>query len=424
MLRRVDQALQVPPSFPERALLAEPSPVLLPEAPGLRRAPRGATLPFRPPGFLSAFEDRVLYYDCFRDETGHVLLIGPNPVNLAPLVGNAGFVARPSGTVLHARHHSGDPALVPTLLTVLEPPPPGTTHLEIEISGCIVQVQIGDSLSSGLRGRRVIATMNRDNPLPWIRRWAHWHATMHGVDAAIVFDNASSLYDVATLEDVLSEALSDGLACAGRTGEGGPGVRVVVVPWPFRYGPHDPGVLVRRFWALMSQPASLLVALRRMAADAALFLSCDIDELVGTDGGRDLASCMAASPTGVLRLEGTWIQPVVDGARGKRLDHLSWRHRHRSRLHAVCAPKYALAPAHPDVAALSLVLKAHRVLGVARRPGVSLPFYHFRAIHTGWKDRRASGLRPVSWLHHRAAPRPTGARCRRWRWRRATGRVC
>ena len=349
------------------------NPVILPSDHDLRRLPRRATLPRRGPKFFEQFEDRVLYFDCYRNRAGGVELIGPNPANLRSAIEGARFIALPEGRVLSARHHTGDPALVPTLYTQLEGVPANSTHLRIEIADLALSVEIGADVSAMMAGRRVMTTMNRDNPLNWVEDWCRWHGVMHGVDAVVLFDNASTRYGRAALQDA---------ALRGLQGTGTAAPQVVVVDWPYRFGPYDPGVIIRPYWALMSQQAAMLTALRKFAPDAQMLLNCDVDELVG---GEPLAEALDDSRDGLVVLRGNWILPRMVTKDTPPVRHVADGFTHLNPLKSICSSKWALRPA--AAARPELVLKTHRILGLDAASAPRRPFYHFQSITTGWKDQ-------------------------------------
>ena len=74
------------------------------------------------------------------------------------------------------------------------------------------------------RGRRVIFTMSRNNPIEWVLDWVRFNRDVHGADAVLFYDNGSTAYDSATLSAALKTIA--GIACS------------VVVEWPYRYGPQ------------------------------------------------------------------------------------------------------------------------------------------------------------------------------------------
>src|SRR5581483_2820070 len=74
------------------------------------------------------------------------------------------------------------------------------------------------------RGRRVIFTMSKNNPIEWVLDWVRFNRDVHGADAVLFYDNGSTDYDSATLSAALKSIA--GIACS------------VVVEWPYRYGPQ------------------------------------------------------------------------------------------------------------------------------------------------------------------------------------------
>jgi len=367
------------------------NPVTLPDGHSLRRLPRHATLPRRSPAFFEQFDDRVLYYDCFRTSDGAVGLIGPNPMNLLVLLERARFTAMPEGIPVDVRHYTGEPSRVPTLYTLLSGVPATSTHLEIRIEDLSLSVAIGPDISARLAGRRVMTTMNRDNPLEWVEDWCRWHSVMHGIDAVVLFDNASQTYGPTALREAALRGLRDGV--------GAP--EVIVVEWPFRFGPYDPGVVFRPYWAVMSQQASMLLSLRKYARYAEMLLNCDVDELVG---GIDIFDALQHTVEGALRLKGRWILPTASHLSAIPVGHLAYGNTHRNPLKSFCSDKWAIHPTASQSENPELVLKFHRVVGMKSEADPKHPFYHFKAISTGWKDQTRIKRRTLSHMQKSHEP--------------------
>ena len=69
----------------------------------------------------------------------------------------------------------------------------------------------------------MLAAMQKDNPLVWIKDWCQWHSRVHGVQRIILYDNGSSVeYSIKKLSKELAEL----------------DVEILLVHWPFPFGPH------------------------------------------------------------------------------------------------------------------------------------------------------------------------------------------
>ena len=350
------------------AFLAEESP--------LRRLPRQVRKP-RPEAFMERFEDRALVYDCFWHADGQsILLVGPPPMNLTALLGEAEYLALPSGTRLEARYH---PSLS-TMITSLGGAPAGTAGVRLTLAGQVFELAVQPNHSAELAGRRVLFTMNRDNEPGWIAEWARWHQRLHGTDAIVLFDNGSSSYGTGDIEDTL-------------LGVGGI-EKIAVASWPGRFGMTDPSVSVNPYWAHFLQISSMSVALRRYGARAAGLLNCDIDELAATHSGRPIYDLLPAARRGLVAFNGQWIEALAEpGGAGS---HRDFTQRLRDPKRARSGPrKWLLDPQRNWVRRLDVHPYWHWVHG---RPwfGKTMPadaFYrHFRAINTNWKEARTTEI--------------------------------
>ena len=331
------------------------------------RVPRSARSE-RPPAFLKAFDARTLFYDCFWASDGkRVLFVGPPPYGLD--YGSATYRALPSGQNAHARQFSS----ISTMVTELTGVPSGTTAIEIAMAGERFVLAVQPNSCAELAGSRVLFSINKNNDLAWIREWAEYHARVHGTDAVILFDNASTRYTPAEIEATLGSIT---------------GIRHVGVPrWPYSFGPRDAAVLKDDHWARFLQIGSMSVLLRRYGERAYGLLNCDIDELAGTRSGTPIYDVARHSRGGLVVFRGTWIEASGQGVR-----HRDYTQR-LSDPKAAHSPqrKWALDPSRPWVRRLSVHPYWHWVEGRAwfskSMPSDAL-YWHFKGINTNWKQNR------------------------------------
>jgi hypothetical protein len=265
------------------------------------------------------------------------------------------------------------------MITELAGAPAGTTTVHLTLGDQNFELPVQPNHSPELAGRRVLFTMSRDNDLAWIAEWARWHAKLHGADAVVLFDNCSSRYATAEIEETLL---------------GVPGIERVAVPsWPYRYGMTDTALLKDPFYILFLQVASMSVALRRYAAAAHGLLNCDVDELASAPGGESIFELARASRKGLVVMRGRYIEPVPSAdapAAGYTHKHFLLSSRERSK--AASRPKkWALDPQRDWLHSLDVHPYMHWIEG---RPRFSkstpkgLFYRHFRGINTNWKDQR------------------------------------
>ena len=349
------------------------SAAFLSEDGGVKRLPRSPQI-LRPQAFLDRYEDRALVYDAFWHADGQrILLVGPPPMNLAPLYKTARYRA---GTAeVRARHI----ASLSTMITELSGAPAGTAEITLELAGQSFVLPVRANLSANHAGRRILFTMSQNNDLAWIAEWARWHRRQQGADAIVVFDNGSTRYDTGAIEETLLGV--DGIE------------RVSVESWPWRYGMTDEALKVNPFYILFLQVSSMSVLLRRFGAAAYGILNVDVDELVATPAGTTVFDLVRQSPKGLLVMRGHYLEPVADGP---------GPHTHRDYTKMLADPKqaasrakkWAIDPSRRWFEDLRVMPYMH---WIERRPlfAKSTPdgvFYrHFRGINTNWKDNRTDG---------------------------------
>jgi hypothetical protein len=274
------------------------------------------------------------------------------------------------------------------MLTELSGAPAGTTGVELQFAHEKFELPLQVNSSPDLAGRNILFTLSKDNELGWIKEWAHYHATMQGVDAVVLFDNGSSRYGTDEIEATLRSVK---------------GIRkAAVLSLPYRYGATDLAVLSNPYYGLFLQIATMSIVLRRYAARAAGLLNCDIDELATTPPGSNVFELARQSQHGLVVMRGQFIEAIqTTKPNGHAPTHRDYLSRRRDPLTRLSRPrKWALDPSRPWVADLNVHPYMHWIegrpwFGKTQPPGMF--HWHFRAINTNWKENRtdASHLSPV-----------------------------
>lgn len=142
-------------------------------------------------------------------------------------------------------------------------------------------------------GKKTMVTMQKNNPIEWIRQWIEYHGKVHGIDGFLIYDNGSTDYSANDLEQRLNDLP----------------YQISVVEWPYPYGPqgsdHAP-------WdSDYGQYVMLEHAKYRYLSNAALVLNNDIDELIVTKDISidDIMQYLKSSQSGCLGYKGIWIEP-------------------------------------------------------------------------------------------------------------------
>lgn len=336
-------------------------------------------LPKRPPVLRHAdFDDKydfhTVFYDCFWSADGKSLkLIGPALMNLEGDL-KLRFFAMPGGEELKPV-----PVSRVFISEITLRAPRKLQCLRIESAAGTAYVVPQPNLSSLFAGRRVLMTLSQNNELEWIRDWIIFHQRLHGCDAALVYDNNSTFYDMSELKGCLAAI---------------PGITGVALNWPYRYGPFDGRLpLTYDLWeGHFCQFGMLEHARYRFLASARSCLNLDIDELVTCPGGKSIFKLTEASPRGHLKFSGKWVEAHRSSGtdRTKKPLHRDFWHRKAERTQG-CENKYAVVPSRiPDTAQFAV----HDIFGYpdSRLPeGVEIR--HFKALNTNWSVDRPGRLK-------------------------------
>jgi len=339
------------------AAIVRPSALVLgPDGPR-RTPPRPVEL--RGPDYAERYDGSTLFFDVFEAE-GRTLAVGPplldlvGPLRSATLT-VAGRRVAPRPTELD-RVHRCDLGRA------------GGSPVELSLAGRRYRTPVGADLAGLFAGRRALMTVSLDNELAWVRDWARYHASAHGTDAVVVYDNGSRAYGLDELLGTLADV---------------PGIAVaVVVDWSFPYGPQGgPGVPWDSDYA---QYGALEHARRRLLRHSAGFLNADVDELVVAADGSSVYEHAERSPHGVVSYRGRWVHadPATDGGVPRHAD-ATWLDASEPE----CSTKWCAVPRRlPDRAQLQV----HDVRGVKVATPPALAYRHFWDVTTHWKDGRGS----------------------------------
>jgi len=258
---------------------------------GLRREPPRPP-EHREPGYEQRFEADTLFYDVTLSADGRTITApGPPLLNTEAAVLGGRYTTRAGGPPLtprHVQHVNG--------ATTRFDLPPGepADALSITIDGRTATAPIRPSLAQHFTGRRVLMAMSKDNDPQWLRDWATYHARLHGTDALLLYDNASTRYTVDQLRDRL-----DGIE----------GIDAwAVIDWPYAFGPGTgPN---GEYDSNYSQMGAITHARWRFAEDAEAFLFTDPDELVLAKDGGSVYDALRDSDAPCLTIAGRWVTAV------------------------------------------------------------------------------------------------------------------
>lgn len=329
---------------------------------------------YRQAGYHEQFDFSAVLYDCFLAPDGEtVVCLGP------PLFNLKRKVLRPIERAFNIPFFSRrdlrhlDHVMQLRLRTDMRAVAVRSSRFQQET------IKVQPNYCELFRSRRVLITISKDNELTWIRDWVQFHASSHGCDAVLMYDNGSTKYDTDRLHKTISSV---------------PGIAVVVVvTWPFLYGPG--GAPSGRWDSDFAQYGMLEHGRLRFLAFAEGVINADVDELVMTRNSRSVFDLAKNSRTGYLQYTGTNIENV------SHLDLAdTCRHAHFCYRNAPPRPttrKWTVVPSRcPETSQW----RVHDVVGMHPDPIASaqVQHRHFMGITTGWK-------RPVAM----PPPRPSRA---------------
>lgn len=334
--------------------------LVLPEALGVAR---DAIAPpeRRGPDHQARYDHGTLFYDAVHCAADRIVrLFCPPLLNLAPIL-RAGVLRLDGARVGMGRRRRFRRY---EIVEIAAPARPArlTFHWRGWSAGAPVS---SDADCAAFAGRNCLFTLSRDNPLRWLRDWAHFHVAEHGADAALIFDNGSTAYGPEAIRDTLA-----GVA-------GLDVVRVASIDRP--YGP----LLLRgaRGREMFLQSALLNVARRRFLWEARAVLQCDVDELVVSETRRSVFDATAASRAGFVKFRGVWRAPEDAACAAPRhADHVGVIEGA-----APCPAKYCVTPAGRMRGHSWNVHNLDRVLWSRRFESEDFHYIHCRGITTRWK---------------------------------------
>ena len=177
------------------------------------------------------YDSKTLFYDVFLAANEEILIcIGPPFVNIGPplSIKHKGQNLNFTMPFLADKRITSQKYI--TVITVIYIYLKGIQRhdtLNITMKFKDFDIDIPCPLSSTPLDKKVnlmLAAMQKDNPLVWIKDWCQWHGRVHGVQRIIIYDNGSSVeYSIKKLSKELAEL----------------DVEILLVHWPFPFGTHQ-----------------------------------------------------------------------------------------------------------------------------------------------------------------------------------------
>ena len=335
------------------------------EIPIVRESPRPVAM--RNELYSSQYDWKTLFYDVYSCG-GYTVFQGPPLFNLHKSVMDHSFFNSNKKMVV-SRSRACDIWVKKPIDKIVLEGPLGTFNIRVQ-----------PDVNHIFANKRVLLTLSKDNDLRWIIDWAQYHCRIHGAEALLFYDNASTAYSSEELQAKLSYSCPD--------------MEVVVVSWPYKYGPQGgvSGAVNGRQGPWDSdfcQTAVLQHARFRFLQNARSVLNCDIDELIVAERGNEsIFDFTEKRALGLTYFSGRWI--------GNRSDDslVNAERRHRDfvccdqMLKSMCPNKWCVVP--KKTSRRFHTWTAHTIRGIPKFMAHSEEFVyrHFKAISNSWKYGR------------------------------------
>ena len=310
------------------------------------------------PGYLEKFDARTLFFDCFRDGSD-IVCVAPKVRNLIKLLEN-GFL-RQDGV-----QGPSEFELIKLDRVDLIRIKSSARIIGVQTDAGAVDVPVAETMAYLFEGRKSLFTLSKDNNIDWICDWANFYKFVHGVDAVLVYDNGSSSYS----SNDIREALTDRVGLE----------TVVVVDWPFKYGPLSAPINGRRkrFDSNYCQLGMMEHAKRMFLSKSKMVINADIDELIVVRSEGRLEEYLENSTDGYLKFSGLWVH--IDRDVGRIPRHYDYAKVSQSSPSAMT--KWVIDPRRiPDEHQWT----THEIARLPANDHKTVRLRHFRGINTKWK---------------------------------------
>ncbi|EPY4925239.1 glycosyltransferase family 92 protein [Klebsiella variicola] len=237
------------------------------------------------------------------------------------------------------------------------------------------KIDVDNDFNHLFKDKNVIFTLSKNNDLNWIKDWIVFYRDKYSINGVLIYDNSSTVY---TLDEMASFLSNENL-----------GVEIVLVSWPFKYGPQG-SVKDNLPWdSDFCQHGAMENAKVKYLKHANIVFNVDIDELVFIKNNANFFSKLKRF--GIVHIPGIWVSstPVNnEGIIQKKFNDYIYINKKE-----IFSPyKWAVSPR--DIK-FECQWTTHRVISL----GTSLRrfllntsyqdhYYHYKAINTSWKYNR------------------------------------
>ncbi|UKH23260.1 MULTISPECIES: hypothetical protein [Actinobacillus] len=311
------------------------------------------------PNYKELFDYHTLFSDAFFSEE-NIELVGPPLLNLHNiLLSGEIYIDEKNVTkeaIIQSEHRK---------CRVLLPKIPGAKKVIIKFEDVLFEQEIQPDESDFFANHNVLVTQQKDNPLEWIGYWIAHHIKHHKINAVLIYDNDSSLYDINQLKTFLSSI--KGLE------------KICVVPWSIPYGVTGGD---KQIWdSDFGQYQSWEHALKRFVYSANCVVIGDVDELVIHKDGLSLPDILDSIDEPVITYKRRQIIEVAS----TEFTNLPRMHNHThlyEKERILYAPKYAFKP---KKLSKKVHLLVHKVEGDKSKFSEELLGRHFGILRLHWR---------------------------------------
>lgn len=345
------------PSYPSSIILPQDSNVF-------REPPRPKSQ--QQQSYSKEYDFRTLFYDVFYSR-GKVILSGPPLINLHKFLEESTIYI--DGAIIE-KHNLFLGELDRTQRSYISynnNTMPKEILIENKMLTLSSKIQL-DALDR-FSDKNVLVAKSKNNKLEWIRDWVVFYQKNHNINSVIIYDNGSSDYSAADLQEYLGSSTS---------------VDALVVSWNFPFGPQG-GV-----WAGEKnipwdsdycEYGILEHAKYKYLAKSNLVVNADIDELLLCQNGIPILDLMKEKNAFYTLYKGVWIDTINSSPQKDLYSFKDFVFQNKDS--KPTTSKWSVRPKFLNIELSQW--KTHYISGFPNHIDESCRHRHFRAISTGWK---------------------------------------
>lgn len=238
--------------------------------------------------FDENFDWDNLWYDAVQIDSGQILLIGPPLYATSNYITNTCNFTSDSGDIIPFQIMEMDRACLVVLHANMF-----LDHINLNPGNMKIKINKQDT---AFNNKIVLMTLQKNNPITWIKEWIKYHNVNYGIDGVVIYDNNSNHYTTGELESAIQT----------------PGVTIKIVDWNVPYGPQGFDCNYYNVWdSDYAQSVMFEHVKRKYVSNSKLAINCDIDELIAIDDGdinTVLHGLNLTNQAGYC-YKGRWIEP-------------------------------------------------------------------------------------------------------------------